>query len=59
MDGINYSECEVPFKIYSNDIDLQSILPKSGSVSGGTEVTLAINIDDVTAGSIQNLNVGF
>lgn len=59
MDGINYSECEVPFKIYSNDIDLQTILPKSGSVMGGTEVTLTINIDEVTASCIQNLNVGF
>ena len=59
MDGINYSECEKAFKIYSNDIDLQSILPKSGSVGGGTEVTLTINIDEVTAASIQNLNVGF
>jgi len=22
MDGINYSECEMPFKIYSNDLAL-------------------------------------
>ena len=32
MDGINYSECEMPFKIYSNDIELSGIAPKSASV---------------------------
>jgi hypothetical protein len=49
MDGINYSECEEPYKIYSNDIYLTSINPKCGSVLGGTELTLLINIDEVTA----------
>lgn len=49
MDGINYSECEEPFKIYSNEINLTQITPKSGSVKGGTELTLLINIDEVTA----------
>lgn len=32
MDGINYSECEQTFKIYSTDIYLTSINPKCGSV---------------------------
>ena len=59
MDGVNYSECEMPFKIFSNEISLTSIAPKSGSVIGGSEVVLSINLDDVTAGSIQNLTVGF
>jgi hypothetical protein len=59
MDGINYSECEMPFKIYSNDIKLQTLLPKSGSVSGGTELTLDLDLDEVTASCIQNLTVGF
>ena len=36
MDGINYSECEEPFKIYSNDIYLTSVTPKSGSITGGS-----------------------
>ena len=58
-DGINYSECEEPFKIYSNDITLSSIAPKCGSVRGGTELTLLINIDPVTAESLFHLNVGF
>ena len=59
MDGINYSECEVPFKIYSNDISLNSIAPKSGSVKGGSEIVLGINLDEDTASSIQNLKIGF
>lgn len=59
MDGINYSECEMPFKIYSNEIHLQSLNPKSGSVQGGSELTLFLEIDDVTASVIQNLTVGF
>ena len=52
MDGINYSECEMPFKIYSNDITLSSIAPKSGSVIGGSEATIHIDLDEVTANSI-------
>jgi hypothetical protein len=32
MDGIHYSECEATFKIYTNDIYLTSINPKSGSI---------------------------
>ena len=59
MDGINYSECEMPFKIYSNEINLNSIQPKSGSVKGGSEVILHLDVDDVTASSIQNLVIGF
>ncbi len=59
MDGINYSECEEPFKIYSNDIYLTSINPKSGSVVGGTELTLLINIDEVTASNLFHLTIGF
>ncbi len=49
MDGINYSECEEAFKIYSNEIYLTSINPKCASVVGGTELSLLINIDEVTA----------
>lgn len=59
MDGINYSECEVTFKIYSNDIYLTSINPKSGSVQGGSTLTLLINIDDVTATNISSVTIGF
>ena len=59
MDGINYSECEETFKIYSNDIYLTSINPKSGSVQGGSTLTLLINIDDVTAANLYNLTIGF
>ena len=59
MDGINYSECEMPFKIYSNEINLQQLNPKSGSVEGGSELTLYLDIDEVTASVIQNLVVGF
>ena len=49
MDGINYSECEMPFKIYSNELSLSSINPKSGSVKGGSDVTLFLDIDDITS----------
>lgn len=59
MDGINYSECEEPFKIYSNEIYLTSINPKCGSVKGGTELALLINIDEVTAQNMFHLTVGF
>lgn len=59
MDGINYSECEIPFKIYSNDIALTTISPKSASIKGGTQAELGIDLDDVTASCIQNLTVGF
>lgn len=59
MDGINYSECEEPFKIYSNDIFLTSVTPKSGSVTGGSQVTLSTNIDEETALHLQDLKIGF
>lgn len=59
MDGINYSECEEPFKIYSNDIFLTSINPKCASITGGTNATLLINIDEVTAQNLQYLKIGF
>ncbi len=59
MDGINYSECEMPFKIYSNDLAPSTITPKSASVKGGTDAVLYIELDDVTASCIQGLTVGF
>ena len=59
MDGINYSECEEVFKIYSNDIYLTSINPKCGSVTGGSTLTLLINIDEVTAAANLNIMIGF
>ena len=58
MDGINYSECEQPFKIYSNDINLTSVFPKCSSVKGGTTVTLSTNIDEETASFLQELKIG-
>jgi len=58
MDGINYSECEQPFKIYSNDINLTSVFPKCSSVKGGTTVTLSTNIDEETASFLQDLKIG-
>ena len=59
MDGVNYSECEEPFKIYSNDIYLTSINPKCGGIKGGTELTLLINIDENTASNLFHLTIGF
>jgi hypothetical protein len=59
MDGIHYSECEATFKIYSNEITLTSINPKCGGIQGGTNLTLLVNIDEVTASTIQNLKIGF
>jgi len=58
-DGINYSECEEPFKIYSNEIYLTSVAPKCGSVIGGSQVTLNINIDEGTSKNLQDLKIGF
>ncbi len=59
MDGINFSECEESFKIYSNEISLTSIFPKCAAVTGGTELTLLISIDEATASSLFHLTVGF
>lgn len=58
-DGINYSECEERFKIYSHDIFLTSVMPKCGSVSGGAQVTFQINIDANTATTLDDLKIGF
>lgn len=49
LDGVNYSECEESFKIYSNGIYLTSVYPKCGSVIGGSKVTLSIDIDSETS----------
>lgn len=38
-DGINYSECEEKFKVYSK-VSLQSIAPKCGSIKGGAELVV-------------------
>ena len=60
MDGINYSECEQPFKIYSNDINLTSIYPKCGSITGGTVITMNTNIDQETADHLHYFfQIGF
>lgn len=58
-DGMNYSECEESFKIYSNNIFLESVSPKSGSVKGGTQLELGIDIDDKTAQNLFQLTIGF
>lgn len=59
LDGINYSECEMPFKIYSNDIGPGAIQPKSASIKGGTEAVMNLDIDEGTASCMQNLTIGF
>jgi len=38
---------------------LATIAPKSGSVQGGGDVVINIDLDETTASSIQNLTVGF
>ena len=58
-DGINYSESEEKFKIYSSNISLQTLSPKSGSVRGGTELTLFVDIDEQLQDSLFYLIVGF
>jgi hypothetical protein len=58
-DGINYSECEETFKIYSNNIYLSSVAPKAVSVNGGAELTLDIDIDAGTAKSLFHMLIGF
>jgi len=59
LDGVNFSDCEETFKIYSNEIFLTAVNPKCGSVVGGSQVTLSIEIDPVTASCLQNLKIGF
>lgn len=56
---MNYSECEETFKIYSNDIFLNSVAPKCGSVRGGAELSLDIDIDQETAKTLFHLKIGF
>jgi hypothetical protein len=58
-DGINYSESEEKFKIYSNQMNLQTLNPKSGSIKGGTELTLFLELDPVTSEDLFYLLVGF
>lgn len=38
---------------------MTSIEPKCASVEGGTELTLNINIDELTASYLKHLTVGF
>lgn len=59
LDGVNFSDCEETFMIYSNEIFLSAVNPKCGSVAGGSQVTLSIEIDPVTASNLQNLKIGF
>lgn len=47
------------FKIYAEDIYLTAVNPKCGSVIGGSQITLAIEIDEVTATCLANLKIGF
>lgn len=59
MDGVNYSDCLEYFNIYNNEIFLTSVNPKCGSVQGGSQVTLAIQIDSATAEHLADLKIGF
>jgi len=59
MDGSNYTECDEFFKVYSNDIYLNSVNPKCGSVEGGSQITLAIDIDYETSQLLKDLKIGF
>lgn len=58
-DGINYSESEERFKVYSNQFSLTTLAPKSGSIRGGTELTLFLDLDSHTAEDLFYLLVGF
>ncbi|KAL4436169.1 hypothetical protein ABPG74_018153 [Tetrahymena malaccensis] len=59
LDGVIYTQCEESFLIYSSKIQMTSIEPKCASVEGGTELTLHIQIDDLTASYLKHLTVGF
>ena len=58
-DGINYSESEEKFKIYNSNISLQTLAPKSGSVKGGSELTIFVDIDEKLKENLFHLIVGF
>ena len=58
-DGINYSESEEKFKIYNSNINLQTLAPKSGSVKGGSELTIYVDIDEQLQDNLFHLLVGF
>jgi len=38
---------------------MTSLEPRCASIEGGTELTLMINIDDITAKYLKQLTVGF
>jgi len=38
---------------------LTSVMPKCGSVMGGSQVTFSINIDENTSTVLQDLKIGF
>lgn len=60
-DGINYSECEEKFHIYHTPQlpnTAATITPKCGSVKGGTELTILLDIDPDTSHKLFNLTVG-
>jgi len=59
LDGTNFSECEESFKIYSDEIFLTSVHPKCGSIAGGSQITLAIDIDSETSSVLKDLKIGF
>ena len=58
-DGKNFSESEETFTIYDNSVQLSTISPKSGSVRGGTELTLYIELPDSLAKDLFHLTIGF
>ncbi|CAI2374842.1 unnamed protein product [Moneuplotes crassus] len=57
-DGVNYSECEEEF-IICNNIHVESVHPKSGSVQGGAELKFKVSHIEEVGDNTSHLLVGF
>ena len=58
LDGINFSECEEKFLVYSKDIQLTSVAPKAASCKGGTELAILMDVDESMTDCLFHLTVG-
>eukprot|EP00826_Nyctotherus_ovalis_P010109 TRINITY_DN1268_c0_g3_i1.p1 TRINITY_DN1268_c0_g3~~TRINITY_DN1268_c0_g3_i1.p1 ORF type:complete len:270 (-),score=43.40 TRINITY_DN1268_c0_g3_i1:967-1776(-) len=59
LDGAHYIDCGTDFLVYSTAIKINNAHPKCGSVLGGTELSLMVDIDPLTSQHLFHLCFGF
>jgi hypothetical protein len=59
LDGMHYIDCDKDFLVYSTSVKINNAQPKCGSVLGGTELTLMVDINPLTSQYLFNLCFGF